>query len=324
MEHLNQIFIFWVGICVDHAATFLSLLTNENGFSPNGKEIIIAMTLGVTTVSNIPEAILASIRRWRGNTGDKFNAISNIYSLFNENKAAWNVPDELFNTLKNSYLTLLKLISKCKTTDASTNDRTRRSSLLKTTVGFCLLDVKSWVLSQYIDKVLTVDDVHALGFFAPGEIGGHRSRKEPTDVLAEIKIRIVNADFIHVVVDQAAKQNAATARHGWPHGVKMAVIVILAIDGVTAVIRLSTTQLHNNINMPEGSHGHQFIAKAAFLRHPNDEPRFGPEPTFSMPLTTGDMVTSITHRQNLDTQRQEIERQRIEIERLREELRVKK
>jgi hypothetical protein len=46
--------------------------------------------------------------------------------------------------------------------------------------------------------------------------------------------------------------------------------------------------------MPEGSRGKLFIIKAAFLRHIDDSPRFGPEPTFFMPLTTEDLAATIT------------------------------
>jgi hypothetical protein len=41
--------------------------------------------------------------------------------------------------------------------------------------------------------------------------------------------------------------------------------------------------------MPSGSRGKLFIIRAAFLRHVDDKPRFGPEPTFFMPLTTEDL-----------------------------------
>jgi hypothetical protein len=74
--------------------------------------------------------------------------------------------------------------------------------------------------------------------------------------------------------------------------------------------------------MPEGSHGKQFIIKAAFLRHVNDEPRFGNEPTFSMPLTTEDLAASLDHQHHADfeAQLQEVERARQEIARLQAEL----
>jgi hypothetical protein len=39
--------------------------------------------------------------------------------------------------------------------------------------------------------------------------------------------------------------------------------------------------------------GRQFIIKASFLKHVNDEPRFGNEPTFSMPLTTEDLAATL-------------------------------
>jgi hypothetical protein len=42
--------------------------------------------------------------------------------------------------------------------------------------------------------------------------------------------------------------------------------------------------------MPPGSHGKQFVIRAAFLKHPDDVPYFGNSPTFSMPLTTGDLA----------------------------------
>jgi hypothetical protein len=100
--------------------------------------------------------------------------------------------------------------------------------------------------------------------------------------------------------------------------VRKALIVITAADGKTEVHRLTTTRLHNDIHMPEGSHGKQFIIKASFLKHLDDAPRFGSDATFSMPLTTKDLAAGI-HRQHQDEMEdmlQEIERLRREIERL--------
>jgi hypothetical protein len=42
--------------------------------------------------------------------------------------------------------------------------------------------------------------------------------------------------------------------------------------------------------MPDDSHGKQFFIKASFLHHIDDAPRFIPQPTFSMPLTTEDLA----------------------------------
>jgi hypothetical protein len=70
--------------------------------------------------------------------------------------------------------------------------------------------------------------------------------------------------------------------------------------------------------MPAGSHGKQFIIKASFLKHVNDEPRFGNEPTFSMPLTTEDLAAALDrqHHEDFEAQVQEVERQRQEIARM--------
>jgi hypothetical protein len=70
--------------------------------------------------------------------------------------------------------------------------------------------------------------------------------------------------------------------------------------------------------MPAGSHGKQFIIKASFLKHVNDEPRFGNEPTFSMPLTTEDLAAALDrqHHEEFEAQVRETERQRQELERM--------
>jgi hypothetical protein len=54
-----------------------------------------------------------------------------------------------------------------------------------------------------------------------------------------------------------------------------------------------TRTLHSEIKMPEGSHGKLFIIKASFMKRPDDQPVFGNSPTFSMPLTTGDLAASV-------------------------------
>ncbi|MDR1223104.1 MAG: hypothetical protein LBL07_09565 [Tannerella sp.] len=108
-------------------------------------------------------------------------------------------------------------------------------------------------------------------------------------------------------------------------GVRNALIVITSSDGKTEVYRQVTSRLHNDIRMPDGSHGKQFIIKAAFLKHMDDEPRFGNEPTFSMPLTTEDLAAALDqqHHAEFEAQMQEVERQRQEIDRLHAELKAK-
>jgi hypothetical protein len=173
---------------------------------------------------------------------------------------------------------------------------------------------------------MTDDDIHALGFLLPGETGGNHKRTEATDEVAEVKVKIVNADFIRVVIDQSAGENAAQIVHGWPPGVRNALIVIVSSDGKTEVYHQMTSRLHNDIRMPAGSHGKQFIIKAAFLKHVDDDPRFGAEPTFSMPLTTEDMAAVLDrqHHEEFEAQTREVERQRLEIEALHAAMNAKK
>ncbi|MDR1115953.1 MAG: hypothetical protein LBL33_07395 [Tannerella sp.] len=86
-----------------------------------------------------------------------------------------------------------------------------------------------------------------------------------------------------------------------------------------------TTHLHNDIRMSEDSPGKQFLIKAAFLRHVDDEPHFGNEETFSMPLTTEDLitVTDSRHHEDFEAQQQEMERMRRKIEHLQAQLDAK-
>jgi hypothetical protein len=236
------------------------------------------------------------------------------------------MPADLLTQLTNNRDQLQALINKCRTTAASQADRTLRNTLLKSTAGLCLLNVKIWAYSEFAAGVLTADDVYLLGFLLPGETGGRHDRTEATDIVAEVKVKVVNEDFIRAVVDQSAGENAAQVAHGWPAGVRNALIVITSSDGKTEIYRQVTSRLHNDIRMPAGSHGKQFIIKASFLKHVDDEPRFGNEPTFSMPLTTEDLAAALDrqHHEEFEAQMREVERQRQEIERLHAELNAKK
>jgi hypothetical protein len=272
----------------------------------------------VVTYANIPAEVLANIRRWHGKADEQFDNLDNLVHLLQSHQTQWSVPQPIFEQLNDSRDQLAVLIPKCRSNYGSAADRTLRNSLLKTSVGLCLTQVKAWVYTQYYAGVMTADDAHLLGFLLPGEAGGRRERTEATDALAEVKVSIINTDFIRVVIDRAVNENAALVTHGWPPGVHQALIVILAADGVTEVCRQFTTHLHTDIQMPAGSHGKQFIIKAAFLKHVDDAPKFGPEPTFSMPLTTEDLAAALDrqHHQDFEAQLQEIERHRREVEQL--------
>jgi hypothetical protein len=55
------------------------------------------------------------------------------------------------------------------------------------------------------------------------------------------------------------------------------------------VIRKMTTHLHNHIIMPDDSRGKQFVARASFMAHVDDEPHFGNQATFTIPLLIDDI-----------------------------------
>ncbi|MDR1203542.1 MAG: hypothetical protein LBL58_18195 [Tannerellaceae bacterium] len=256
-------------------------------------------------------------RRWRGGISDRFSNISNLTGLLTKHEMEWRVPPSLLMQLTANYNELQTLINKCHTPLVSPIDREWRNTLLKSTVSFCLLRVKAWAYGAFSDDVMTADDIHQLGFLLPGEQGGHHERSKATNAIAEVKVKVINEDFIRVVIDQSAGKNAAQVKHGWPTGVKYALIVIIsANDGKTEVCRQLTTRLHNNLQMPVGSHGKQFIIKASFLKHVDDEPLFGAEETFSMPLTTEDLIPNKLSHTEAEKHLLEIERLRLEVERL--------
>ena len=282
-----------------------------------GDGVIFAMSAVAAAVAagSVPEGVLAAIRKWHGNIDEQFANIDNVLGAIQAHQPAWSISSDLLAELTSRHDQLRELITKCRTTAGSTADRNLRNALLKSTVGFCMLQIKTWAYAQYIGGVLTADDVHQLGFLLPGESGGHHERTEATDVVAEVAVRVINEDNIRVVIDQSGGENAALVAHGWPHGVKQALIVITAADGKTEVLRKMTTRLHNDIRMPDGSHGKQFIIKASFLKHVDDEPRFGNQPTFSLPLTTEDLAAALDrqHHEDYEAQIRAVEQHRQEI-----------
>jgi hypothetical protein len=277
-------------------------------------------------MSSLLEGILAKSRGWHGTIDEQFSNIDNAANLLKSHLTPWSVPNDMYTRLNGDRTQLQALINKCRSTTGSTADRSLRNMLLKSTVGFCLLDVKGFSYMQYGAGIMTSSDVHELGFLLPGETGGNHGRTEATNVLTEVKTKVINADVVRVIIDQAAEENAARVKHGWPVSVNKALIVITAADGVTEVYRAMTSRLYNDITMPKGSHGQQFLVKAAFLRHVDDEPRFGNQPTFSMPLTTEDLVAALDrqHHEDFEAQARETELHRREIERLEAELKALK
>jgi hypothetical protein len=325
MENLAMFLIVLANAIFDHAGLFLSSFFDGGFLSAAGGGLTFAFALGVVTSGGLTESILAGVRRWHGSIDDQFSAIDNLVNVLEAHHMEWMVPPELFTQLNDDRNILRTLISKCRSTAGSPADRAHRNVVLKSAVGLCLLHVRLWAYGQFETGVITDEDVHLLGFLLPGEASKHNSRTEATRVMAEVKVRVLSADLIRVVIDQSAGENAAQVVRGWPNGVKNALIVIVSADTKTEVVRHMTTHLHNDIQMPDGSQGKQFLIKAAFLKHVDDTPHFGNEPSFSMPLTTEDLIHTLDrqHHEDFEEQLRETERHRQETERLQEELKVK-
>jgi hypothetical protein len=292
MNALISILIQTVNLIFDYANMFVGALSDAAVLSAAGSGVTLAFAAGA--LAYIPEGVRAISRRWHGSINEQFSNLDNLVNHVMAHQEAWDFPDNLLLQLSQNRDQLHTLIEKCRTPDASQTDRLLRSSLLKSTVRLCLQQARLWAYGAFAAGKLTVEDVYLLGFRLPGEAAGHHRRTGATDIRAEVKVRIISEDIIRVVVDQSAGKNAAQAAHGWPQGVRHALIVITTADGQTEVCRKLTTRLHNDIQMPAGSHGKQFIIKAAFLKHVDDLPCFGNEPTFSMPLNTQDLAIALS------------------------------
>jgi hypothetical protein len=318
MENLIEIFMLLADVISGYVnALFTASAAWLSNPATVGGALSLAFATVAVTYSDIPAEVLAFARRWHGSIDEQYGNIDNLVVIIQAHPTTWDPPASFAQIVANR-TQLTSLIAKCRSPQGSAFDRTQRNILLKTTVGLCLTQVKVWAYTQYYANIMTLADVHSLGFLLPGEAGGRHDRREATDVTAEVKVSIVSADIIRVVIDQASGENAALTVHGWPPGVKMALIVIIAADGATEVLRRHTTHLYNDIEMPAGSHGKQFIIKASFLRHIDDEPRFGPQPTFSMPLTTEDLAAALDrrHHEEFEAYLREVEQHRREVEQL--------
>ncbi|MDR3350638.1 MAG: hypothetical protein LBN98_03175 [Prevotellaceae bacterium] len=246
-------------------------------------------------METITKGIKHNMHNWYGSIAERFSAIDNLVGIITAHQPAWTIPAPLLEELTANHSRIQAMISHCRTNQASRADRLFRTSLLKSTVNLCRTRIRAWAQEGYFNGMLTAEDVHLLGFLLPGEHGGRHARANAASAMAEVKVRTINADFIRVTIDHATGESAARIAHGWPPGMKKAVIVIIAENGKTEVLRILTTCLHNTLQLPKGSHGKQFIIKASFIKHLNDDPLFGAEQTFSMPLTTEDIVTSLPH-----------------------------
>jgi hypothetical protein len=283
-----------------------------------GQRWAIGLLAALAATGRIPAAILEHIRWWHGTIDQQFANVKGLYELLMGNLSIWPVSLAIREKLGELVPEIDRLITKCRTNEGSPADRIRRDTLLKRAVAYCLMDVRTWAYDQIVDGKLTPDDVHEMNFLLPGDHGGHHDRSEPTDAIAEIKAKVINADYIDGIVDQAGSKNAGPVKHGWAHGIHQAMLLMLEADGKTEVLRRVTNNLHNEIKMPEGSHGKQFMLAAAFLKHPDDEPKFGEFTIFSMPKTAADLAAVLDqqHHDEFEEHVRFVEQHRQEVERI--------
>jgi hypothetical protein len=286
------------------------------GFA-TGVGFCIAFAVPITqgSLGDVSPELLAHMKRWHGGIKDRFANIANVADVLKIHGDDWDVPTAMNTDVNNSKNQIQSLINLIDSGRGSAVDRTDRNDLLRSAVQYCLHDVKSWACEQYRLGVLTATNVHTLGFLLPGERGGAHGRAGLTHVLPEVKVKVLNADRVRVVIDQAVDENAAQVAHGWPTGVRYALIEIISAETNEEVCHVLTMQLYNDITLPNDSHGKQFVVRASFLVHPDDAPLFNEGSTFSMPLTTRDLIESIKnyHGEEIDAKQQEIDRLRAEL-----------
>jgi hypothetical protein len=283
-----------------------------------GPGICIAFAIPIIpgSLDDVSPELLSHMKRWHGGITERYENISNAADLLKIHGDDWDVPTAMNTGMNNNKNQIKSLIDLSDSSRGASIDRTQRNELIRSTVYYCLHDVKTWAQEQYRLGVMTATDVHALGFLLPGERGGNRDRAEITHILPAVKVKVINADWVRVVIDQAVDENAAQVVHGWPAGVRYTLIEIISTETNVEICHTLSMRLHNDIELPKDSHGKQFVVRAAFLVHPDDAPTFNEGATFSMPLTTRDLIDSIKnyHSEELDAKQQEIERLRAELD----------
>jgi hypothetical protein len=264
---------------------------------------------------------LAEVRQWHGTIAQQCANVDHFIKTVEAHKE-WELDSRSLTELRGYRDEVVLLTRKCDNGEASPKDHRDRNAALKTAVGYCLLQMKLWAYNLYNEGLMTKEDLHGLRFLLPGETSGHHeSGDDVEETKAEVKVTVINEDMIKVVVNQSTGENESQVARGWPHGIKHALIVIYSSTG-EEVLRYTTTRMRNDIPMPKDSRGQQFVIKAAFLRHLNDEPVFGNQPTFSIPINTVDLLAAIDHHhhQQFEEHVREVELHRQEVERLQAQL----
>jgi hypothetical protein len=291
MQKMIKLWILLLDILVNRARMYVPRVPEARELSGVDAKsaVVIVCTIGNEPPDDeIPESLSNSVRKWHGGMTDRYENIGNLTDTLMEHRSVWPVPNDIVTWLTTNLTELDRLMKVCGTRNASANDRADRASLVRRMTYYCLDTVRNWVFGEYAQKTLTRKDVHSLGFLLMGESAKGHHRTGDSMALAEVKVRVNDVNNIYVVIDQSSNENAALVKEGWPEGVHNAVLIIETPEGVE-VLRKLTTRLHNEIKMPEGSRGKQFVIRASFLKHVDDELHFGNETTFTMPKLIKDI-----------------------------------
>jgi hypothetical protein len=300
MKKLTQQFLLLAGIVFTFACLVYNFFENAGPLAGMGVMTAFAIIGSVGLTGGDMVTIIAVARRWHGKMIDRLANIDALTTLLEANVDAWKVPTDMMSFLSANCNRLKTLTFFCKTKASSTNDRIDRDSLFKSTIEYCLHDVKFWAIGLLRAGTITLDDFHKMGFLVPGETSGARKRAEATDAKAEVKARILGPGQIEAIVDQAAEENAAKIKHGKPKGVHFVQVVVYTTDTGEEIYNEKGTRLRRKIDIPVQYHGKQLGIKAAFLVHVEDKPNFGDGAIFSMPRTTQDLIATFERQHQID------------------------
>jgi hypothetical protein len=287
METLISDVLMLANASLDLANVNFSSLLEGNLSLPFDGGLIIASVLGGTT-GGPSDGVRSKIKQWHGTINEQFANINSLADIILAHQPQWTIATPRLRHLTDNRDKLQLIINKCNSSSASLDDREERDALLKSTVKFCLVDMKIWAYDLYADGIVTLEEVHKMGFLVPGERGGKREKSEESLALAVVKAVVVGTNTARITLDHSVGKNAGQVKSGWPTGVRNAVIIITADDGKTEIVHKTTSKLHNNFKMPDDAHGKTFFVKASFLKHLDDEPNFGDETMFTMPKTLAD------------------------------------
>jgi hypothetical protein len=325
MKKLTSQFLVVAGVVSFFACMFYNFFANAGIVTGMGFVSAFAIIGSVGLKAEELASIIAAAKRWHGTIDDRMANIDELTNLLKSHADAWDIPTAIITFLSGKRNQLQTLVTFCRTRASSPNDKIDRDSLFKVTIEYCLHDVKFWALGLLHAGTITLDDYHKMGFLIPGETGGNHDRVEATDAKAEVKVRILGADQIEVIVDQAAEKNAAKVKHGKPHGVHYVQVALFTTDTGEEIYNEKSTRLRRKIDIPSQYHGKQLGVKAAFLVHVEDKSNFGDGAIFSMPLTTQDLVAAFEkqHEVDMEARSKALDIHKQEIAQVEEEMNAK-